>query len=206
VVFAADQAKLLLEGRKHLTIRSKNEPNCRFKVGKCYTIQSGRRTKSEVLTILSIEERMLGDIDLKDLRRAGFRTGSYQEATSSFREWWDKRHPSMIYGDECPVWLIGFVLGDFSDSPRYPAARISTAGAYTESAFRALNGSGDEVSEAIQGRFAAEADQKRMLGTAERKIGRRAAINTTRTNGASNAMLRTLQKSTGHSSVPVVYR
>lgn len=152
MIFTQDMAKLVLEGRKTLTIRNKTGPKCRYKLGACYSIQVARRTKDEVLTVMSIEEKMLGDLNIRELRRAGFKT------TLSFREWWDEHHRSLIFGDDCPVWLVSFDLGDLSDTPRLLAARPGAPhGDYVSSSARALRGEPEAIPAVLQARFSTEA-------------------------------------------------
>lgn len=66
------------------------------------------------------------------------------------------------------VWEIRFLKGDHRDQPRLLAARWQPGqGDYTDNASRSLRGTADEVSEALQARFAAQAQEKRALVLAE---------------------------------------
>jgi hypothetical protein len=154
VIFPADMAKLVLEGRKTLTIHAKypDEACCRWKPGSSYSIQVSRRTSAERLTVTWVEARDLAAINIRELKRAGFKK------TGEFRERWESSHPGWVWTDESPVWLVSFLLGDHTNEPRLLAAHCGGAsGDYVSTPSRALPGAGEEVPAAYQAKLASEA-------------------------------------------------
>jgi uncharacterized protein YqfB (UPF0267 family) len=154
MIFFPDMAKLVLSGRKTLTVRSKGweERECSFKPGRAYAVQLPKRQSRQCLTVLEVRSASIGALGLRDLKRAGFRS------RTDFRTWWDEHHPRLIYGDESEVWLIGFLLGDHSDQPRLLAAQPGPQRAdYVSVGAKTLVGSAEEVPASYQAKLAAEA-------------------------------------------------
>ncbi len=139
-------AKLILAGRKTQTRRRSS----RYVVGKSYALQTGRgKPATSRITITDVRQEPLGAITLRDARREGFRT------TADFKAYWAELHGS--FNPDETVHVVSFVLGDLTDTPRLLAGHPGgPEGDYVSSPLRALNETSEEVSSAVQGRFAAE--------------------------------------------------
>ncbi len=141
MVLPPDLAKKALEGRVSMACFSRKTPRCAYRVGHDYALQSGKRTVGR-LTVLEVRDGTTSSLDLNDARRMGFRT------RTDFFERWKGR------GD---IWLIRFMMGVHTDTPRLLAKRCGThAGDYVSSASQALPETAEEVPESAQRRFAAE--------------------------------------------------
>ncbi len=142
MVLPPDLAKKALEGRVSMACFSRKTPKCAYRTGHDYALQSGKRTFEQRLTVLDVREATTSSLDLRDARKLGFRT------RTDFFERWKGRED---------VWLVSFMLGVHTDTPRLLAKRCGThAGDYVASASQALPETAEEVPEASQRRFAAE--------------------------------------------------
>ncbi len=144
MILPPDLAKKALEGRVTMACFSRKTPKCAYKTGHDYALQSGKRTFEQRLTVLEVREETTSSLDLNDARRMGFRT------RTDFFERWKGREE---------IWLIRFMMGVHTDTPRLLAKRCGThSGDYVSSASQALPETSEEVSEATQRRFAAEGE------------------------------------------------
>ena len=162
MVFSSDLSKLLLAGKKSLTIRTRghDEPKCRWREHHAYTIQVGRKSLDKRVTILKADERLLGDLSLVEWRKAGCKT------RVEGRERWELEHKGWIWTDESPVWLISLELGDSTDEPRLLAARCGGPnGDYVSSPVRALSQAGEEVSAHVQASYARNAVEVQQMAS-----------------------------------------
>ncbi len=142
MIFPGDLAKLILQGRKSATIRSK-QGKCPYKPGHDYALQAGKRRLEQRVTVQDVKPTTVAELDLPTARKLGFRT-----RTELYERW----------NGSDDVWLITFVLGVHTDTPRLLAKKCGGhAGDYVSSASQALNETSEEVSAAVQSRFAAEA-------------------------------------------------
>lgn len=142
MIFRPDQAKLILQAKKTQTRRRKGDRNvCRFEAWKPYAVQPGRgKTAVCKITITDVREERLGDLTLKDARREGFAT-----CAEFFEDW--RQHYGRIDDDE-RVWVVSFLLGDRTDTPRFLAARPGPPhGDYVTEPALAAQGEGEPVSD-----------------------------------------------------------
>lgn len=170
MIFSSEMAKLILAGRKSQTRRvvKDSELQCRYVPGRSYALQ-GKRWKADQprITVLEVRPEQLGQISLRDVRREGFRT------TEEFKAYWVKLHKR--FDSEQLVWVISFVLGDQTDTPRLLAARPGAPhGDYVQNPVRALVGTAEEVSAPIQARYSREASER--LSEAARRRRRLASV------------------------------
>jgi hypothetical protein len=94
-----------------------------------------------------------------------------------------------------PTWVIRFIKGDHSDNDRYLAARPGLPhGDYVESTTRALRGTGPEVSEATQTRYAADSEARQGRSLAEQRERLQMALRTIREQGGRNGELRSAEE------------
>ncbi len=143
MIFHPDLAKLILQGRKSATIRSRSG-KCPYKPGHDYALQAGKRTLEQRVTIQDVKPMTIPELDLPTARKLGFRT-----RTELYERWNGS-------GD---IWLITFVLGVHTDEPRIPAAKFGAHGDYVAAASQSLHGSSEEVGSTAQIRFAREAQE-----------------------------------------------
>jgi uncharacterized protein YhfF len=114
LIFTTQMAKLIGAGRKSQTRRvvKPGETECRYKPGHSYALQVGRgKPATSRITVTEVRRERLGDIDLRDVKREGFRT------TDDFRDYWRALHGR--YDPDTTVWVISFQRGDHADRPRF---------------------------------------------------------------------------------------
>jgi hypothetical protein len=124
-------------------------PKCIYQQGRCYVLQTKRkRPEPPHITITSVEQRQADSLSLRDARRLGFRTTA------------DLIRSVARYDPLELIWLLGFELGDQTDSDRLPAARPGMPhGDYVSNGARALSGVGSEVSAHQQALYAARSEE-----------------------------------------------
>ncbi len=150
MILPADLAKLVLQQKKTLACFSATKPKCFYRPGHDYSLQAGGwfelppKTLKERITVESVRRCKTDEVDLRDAKRLGFRS------RADFFERWD--------GSE-DVWLVSFVLGVHTDTPRIPAAKFGANGDYTTTASQSLHGSSEEVGSTAHVRFAKEAQE-----------------------------------------------
>lgn len=117
MIFKPELAKLILQGKKTQTRRVVKYTErgktieCRYRAGCVYAVQPGRGSASlGRLTVTEVREECLGDLSLPDARREGFRT------RTEFVDYWTVLHGT--YDPSLKVWVISFVKGDATDTPR----------------------------------------------------------------------------------------
>ncbi len=117
MIFRPELVKLILQGKKSMTRRpAGDQAHCRYRPGHAYQVQPGRGRKGLFpITIQAVRFEYLGEITFKDARREGFHT------RQEFIDYWTALHGH--YNHDLRVWVIGFTLGDTSDTPRLLAAR-----------------------------------------------------------------------------------
>ncbi len=161
MIFGPDMVWKVKAGSKTQT-RRKIRGDCRYKPGRAYAIQTGRgKPATAHITITSVEEQELGAITLREAKAEGFRT------RAEFEDYWKG-----LYGSHDPkerVHVISFLLGDHTDSDRFPAARPGPGGDYVQSGARALTGTAPEVSEATQKLYAARSAETYAEALQQRK-------------------------------------
>ncbi len=141
MILPPDLAKKALEGRVSMACFSRKTPRCAYRIGHDYALQSGKRTVGR-LTVLEVRESTTSSLDLNDARRMGFRT-----RTDFFERW---------KGCE-DIWLIRFTLGVHTDEPRLLCAQLGTSeGDYTKTPSRSAHGAGEEITSALQTRYAVQ--------------------------------------------------
>jgi hypothetical protein len=156
MIFRPELAKKIAAGEKTMTRRpvKDGEKDCRYKPNRVYAVQPGRgRPANSQITVTEVREERLGDLSLRDAKREGFRT------TQAFVDYW-----SALYGHydaEQLVWVISFVKGDATDTPRLLAARPGGPGGdYTANPARAAKGEPEAVSASLQEKFSQRAREQ----------------------------------------------
>lgn len=160
VLFKPEMVKAILSGKKSQTRRI--GATCRYQPGRSYAVQPGRGKPASLrITITDVRQEQLGEISLKDAKREGFHT------TDEFREYWEDLHhgwtPTLL------VWVLTFVKGEHTDSPRLLAMRPGPPhGDYTSVPALSMRGEQEAVPATIQKSYSREAF--------ERDSARRAAL------------------------------
>jgi hypothetical protein len=145
MIVPLDVLRHVKEGK--VSLFKRKGPTCSYDVGRVYGLQHERKKPPNIhVTITFKEQRESGSLNLREARRLGFRTTADMIAATP------RYDPAEL------IWLLGFEVGDLTDSDRLPAARFGPAGDYVSSAARALSGVGSEVSEATQKRYAAQSE------------------------------------------------
>jgi hypothetical protein len=121
VIFEADQAKLLLSGRKSVTLRSRwKRAGARppYTPKRAYSIRviGEDAPRSSKVTVLDVREGTIAGLSLAESRAAGFRT------PGAASEWW--REHAQLAED---IWVISIRLGDHTDRPRLLRAGAPSA-------------------------------------------------------------------------------
>lgn len=145
MIFRPELAKLIVQGKKSMTRRQIGDrPVCRYEVGKAYAVQPGRgKVATCRITITEVRSERLGDMPIGDAKREGFAT------RDEFFDYWRS-----LYGqvdEDLEVWVIRFLLGDHTDTPRALSARMGgTEGDYTTNLARGIREDASEpVSDAV---------------------------------------------------------
>jgi len=146
----AELAKHIKE-RKCSTFRIPADGECRYRVGKPYQIKAATdTTPAEHITITDVREQTLGEITKREAAREGFKS------TSAFFEAWVYEHRSLERDQ--PIYVVSFIRGDQSDTPRLLAARPGgTQGDYVSSSARAARGESEAVDAQTLSSYAKEA-------------------------------------------------
>lgn len=191
MIFGPDELRRIKAGRKTQHRRPiVHDRECFYKPGRAYKVSSStHRAATFQITITGVDRSRLDAMTLRDARREGFRT------TADFMEHWRDKHLARLCAPDTPIWVLSFVLGDQTDRPRFLAARPGPPhGDYVDSTARALKESAEEVSEAAQGRYAANAALEREIILGERRSGLQAALRAARAKGAQNGELRLIEQ------------
>ena len=154
MIFRPELVKKIGAGTKTMTRRPVNAPHCRYRLNHVYSVQPGRGKPGTIqITITEVREERLGDLSLRDAKREGFRT------TQDFIDYWRGLYGS--YDAEQMVWVISFVKGDATDTPRLLAARPGGPGGdYTANPARAAKGEPEAISVRLQERYAREGEER----------------------------------------------
>jgi hypothetical protein len=145
--FTPAMCDLILAGKKREDWRE----TCRVREGRSYALKAGRVTRGKI-TITRIEARVeLGSMTLRQAKRSGYKS------TSEARQHWCETHKG-IYDPLLWVFVISFVVGDATDTPRLLAARPGAPhGDYVDSSARALRGEPEAIPATLQAKYAGEA-------------------------------------------------
>lgn len=155
MIFKPELSKLVLQGRKTQTRRRVQDgKKPRYHAGKSYAVQPGRgKPAVGRITVTDVQLAYLGDIDLRDAKREGFRT------RQEFVDYWTGLHGR--FDPDVRVWVISFLLGDRTDTGRFLAARPGPPhGDYVTVPALGASGEGEPVSEMELARMTREAHER----------------------------------------------
>jgi hypothetical protein len=145
--FSHDQVDLILAGKKTEDWRDR----CVVRPRRSYALQAAGVTRGRITVMSVTPDVILGSMTLRQAKRAGFKS------TRDAVEHWRTTHGG-LYDPDLRVFIISFVLGDQTDTPRLLAARPGAPhGDYVDSSARALKGEPEAIPAALQARYSGEA-------------------------------------------------
>ena len=154
MIIPTDLLNLIKAGKKtmHRTPTRDNEPTCRYQAGRAYAVQpsAGQPADIKITIIDQPRQARLGDITAHEARREGYRhQREYLDA-------WRTRHGHLDLDQ--PVWVLAFVLGDQTDTPRLLAANPGgQRNDYVTQPARAMKGEPEAIPAMLADQYSREA-------------------------------------------------